>query len=69
MERIHSLLPVSPIRRHEKANKPIDINGAAGDSMNLTTLESGECLKERHTAIAQSNAAIRFKGNANNDIK
>lgn len=55
--------------RHEMENNPIDINVAAGESMNLTTLESDACLKERNTAINQINAMMRFKGKAKNDIK
>ena len=55
--------------RHEMENNPIDINVAAGESMNLTALESDACLKERNTAINQINAMMRFKGKAKNDIK
>jgi len=54
--------------RHEMENNPIDINVAAGESMNLTALESDACLKERNTAINQINAMMRFKGKAKNDI-
>lgn len=55
--------------RHEMENNPIDINVAAGESMNLTALESGECLKERNTAMNQIIAVIRFNGKTKNDIK
>ena len=67
-ERTHSLFPVKPMIRHARENNPIAVNVAAGESMNLTALESRACLKDMTTAMIQSNAEIRFRGKAKNDI-
>ena len=43
-------------------------NVAAGESMNLTALESRACLIDMATAMIHSKAKIRFSGKLKKDI-